>query len=73
MARTTKPIDEMTAKRRAAEAGKPAVDQAASDENALESASSGWSGGWRRACAAMTGSVFREPTGASTAARPKTR
>ena len=36
MARTTKPIDERTAKRRAAEAGKPAVDQAASDENALE-------------------------------------
>lgn len=31
MARTTKPIDEMTAKRRAAEAGKPAVDRPASD------------------------------------------
>jgi hypothetical protein len=36
MARTTKPIDDMTAKRRAAEAGKPAVDQPAGDENALE-------------------------------------
>jgi hypothetical protein len=35
MARTTKPTD-VTAKRRAAEAGKPAVDQPASDENALE-------------------------------------
>jgi hypothetical protein len=35
MARTTKPTD-VTAKRRAAEAGKPAIDQPASDENALE-------------------------------------
>ena len=36
MARTTKPIDDMTAKRRAIESGKPAVDQPGSDENALE-------------------------------------
>ncbi|WP_353643361.1 hypothetical protein [Mesorhizobium sp. WSM2239] len=35
MARRTRPND-MPAKRRAAEAGKPAVDQPASDENALE-------------------------------------
>ena len=36
MARTTKPIDDMTARRRAAEAGNPVVEQPASDENDLE-------------------------------------
>ena len=36
MARTTIPIDGMTAKRRAAESGKPVVDQPANDEHALE-------------------------------------
>lgn len=35
MARTTKPSD-MAAKRRAAEVGKPAVDQPANDQSALE-------------------------------------
>ena len=36
MARTTRPTDDMSAKRRAADTGKPAVDQPTSDENALE-------------------------------------
>jgi hypothetical protein len=36
MARTTNPNDRMPAKRRAAGAGNPVVDQPASDENAME-------------------------------------
>jgi hypothetical protein len=36
MARTPRSNDEMPAKRRAAVAGKPALDQPASDKNALE-------------------------------------